>query len=132
MLTEQLLAYVRENTNAGFKRADIEAALKASGWDALDIAAAFTAVSGAPAPQPILTAPSAAQLSDQNVITTEVSRFKAQAKQFSKLKVQEKGGTGIIGFLLRHNLASSKQMANIVLIICTLLLVALAVGIVWG
>ena len=125
MLNEQLIAYVRENTKAGFKRADIEAALKSSGWDALDIAAAFTATTGAPAPQP-LNAPAAPPLSDQQSINTEVSRFRALNKQSSQKKIPDATEGGIIGFMLRNNLASSRQMANIMLIMCGVLCAGLA------
>lgn len=129
MLNEQLLAYVRENLAAGFKRHDIEAALKSSGWDMLDIAAAFSAITGAPPPPVASAAPAVSSLSDQQSINAEVSRLRALNKQPGQKKVPDAAETGIIGFMLRNNLASSKQMANILLVTCTILCAGLALWI---
>ena len=130
MLSEQILTYVRENLNAGFKRSDIEAQLLAAGWDSVDIAAAISTVTGESA-SPLRRATgagSSAPSVEQQSIDAEVARIQAELKKSpnTKKKNFETPEVGIIGFMLRHNLASSKQMANSVLIILAVCAVALA------
>ena len=130
MLNEQLLAYVRDNVKAGFQRTDIEVALRASGWDAADIAAAFTTVTGSAAAPDAKTAQINSKASaEQQSIDAEVARIQAEIKTTSKKKSYETEETGIIGWMIRHNLASTKQRANMILISLTVVMLALALWI---
>jgi len=53
----QLVQYIKENTAAGFSRADMEKALLAAGWSAADVAAAFAPPATPTQPQPAAPAP---------------------------------------------------------------------------
>lgn len=47
MLSQELLSYIRQNTQEGFSRADIEDALRKSGWSDADILTAFGTITHA-------------------------------------------------------------------------------------
>lgn len=118
MVNERLLGYVRDNLQAGFSRGDIEVALRAAGWEASDIAAAF-ADANAGAPRRGM----APVNSTQSAINTELQRLEMQRPRRGG---QPAAAGGIIGWMIQKRLVSSKQQANIVLIICTILITALA------
>ena len=123
MLNEQLLGYVRDNLRAGFRRPDIEASLHAAGWDALDVAAAFTAIGGGSP-----TAPAGApHNATQRAVDSEVARLQTQFR--ATHGKQQAGGGGIIGWMIQKKLVSSQRQANMILIGFTVAFAALAIWI---
>lgn len=108
MVNPQLLAYIREQTAAGFGSADAASAAKAAGWSDDDIAAALAALES---PTPWAAA--------AQVTTTE------QYGSFAGPSTDEKG---LVGLVIRLHLARDAQQANLVLI--GVMLVA-AAGTVW-
>jgi hypothetical protein len=118
MLSEELISYIKQNQAAGFSRPDIESALKNAGWDAIDIAAAFASLGGT-TPPPRTKAPFGSNNpSDiQRSVDEEVSRLRSQALAARSASQTGTGDTGIIGWMLKKKIVSTKSQANLVLII---------------
>ncbi len=119
MITDQLLTYIKEQIAQGRSRAEIEAALSASGWDVTDIAAGFEAVyPGAPTTPKISTPSNNAQ----SEVDAEVARIQAELatskkrSPYSPAGEVQTGETGIVGWMIRKNLVASKNQANAVLL----------------
>jgi|GEM_PF-3202310 len=116
MLNEQLLAYVRENTRAGFSRSEIEQALKNAGWDPADIAAAFSVqqpttptTPATPSPVPPLSHPT--------------------PRSLYRPATSAGGQSGIVGWMIKKRLVQGETQANMVLILLTVMCLGLAVWI---
>ncbi len=134
MITDQLLTYIKDNLQAGYTKADVEVSLRAAGWDAADIAAAFGALAGTPTtPPPAASAPaqrSAQAGSTQSDVDAELARIQAELqkahKGSPKKTLVETGEQGIIGWMLRKKIASSKNQANSMLIVLAAVFLVLA------
>jgi len=112
MLSEQLLSYIKENTQAGFSRPEIEAALRAAGWSDVDIAAGFasdTPASAAPAPSTL-----------QQDTNREVVRAQDELRR-SHEAAPARRTSNLSDFLIQHKLASSKETAQLILVVTAML-----------
>ena len=135
MITEQLLSYIRDNMKAGHGRADIEVALRAAGWDAPDIAAAFTALqNGSSAPATMAMPRAASPGSAQADVNAELVRIQAELKTRgrSTLAGQQSTETGIIGWMIKHKMVSSRKQANLFLVTMSVISIGLIVWINFG
>ncbi len=122
MLSEELLSYIRQNTQAGFTRAEIELALRNSGWSDADILTAFGTITQIPHMQ---SAPSIAtsQVSSAQISTNaEIARIQEELRKSSGNKPTHgvTTETGLVGLLIRTNMASSRQGAKITLVMAGL------------
>ena len=131
MISEQLVDYVKQNMQAGFSRTQIETTLHAAGWTDTDILTAFDSISRAqaithgttPAREPAVT-----EL--QHSTDVEVARIQEELRT-SQANTRIPGNTtetGIVGFIIKTNMASTKRGAQVLLvalsvIICGLLYV---------
>lgn len=123
MSTPELTTYIEEQKKAGFSRTEIEQALRASGWNATDIAIAF----GDVPPPPTTTSPTStspeAFLAEMQRRREAANVAQAQSPQTAQTQYaipqtvpELSGETGIIGFLIKKGIVSTKEQANMVLI----------------
>ncbi|MDQ5955401.1 MAG: hypothetical protein QG621_404 [Patescibacteria group bacterium] len=134
MINDQLLTYIKDNLHAGYTKADIEVSLRTAGWDAADIATAFSALAGPtptiPAPGTPTAQPSSIKAgSAQSDVDVELARIQAELQKAHKgsakiAPLTEE--TGIIGWMLRKKMVSSKNQANSVLIVLAVVFLGLA------
>lgn len=125
MLSEELINYIKQNQAAGFSRLDIETTLKNAGWDAVDIAAAFASLGGVTSP-PRTSSPLGGRNPNdiQRSVDEEVARLRSQTLAARSANQQGIGESGIIGWMMKRKIVSSKSQANIVLIVVIILCLA--------
>ena len=117
MANEQLLSYIRQNTQAGFSRQDIETTLHNAGWADAEILAAFETIAQAKNITSANTRKTPPVSELQRSTDSEVARIQEELRidQLTRRTPGTTNETGIIGFIIRTNMASDKRGAKILL-----------------
>ncbi len=125
MVSEQLLSYIKENLQAGFSRHDIEATLHTAGWTDADVAATFEMIKQAKTLTGAAQTPAVSHA--QSIADAEVARIQEELRvaNANKHTPGTTDETGIVGFIIKTNMATTKQGAQILLGVLGVVVLAL-------